>query len=97
MRSTMLKTRALLCSVLIMTALATQPVRAATFHFLGGIQDNYTPPTETANPSASLQSWLGSNTYSPYDSTTINQRFAETFDKCPMCITGCKCRLGSSH
>jgi hypothetical protein len=82
------------CIVFVFALFSTQPGRAATFHFLGGIQDNYTPPTEPANPSASLQTWLGSSTYSPYDSTTINQRFAETFVDCPMCITGAQLQIG---
>ena len=94
MRPILARTQTLLCGALAAAALAALPAQGAIFHFLGGVQDNYALPTEPANPSVSLQSWLGSNTYSPYDSTTINQRFAETFEKCPMCITGAELTIG---
>jgi hypothetical protein len=62
-------------------------LEAATFHFLGGVQDAYVLPTEPINPSPSLQTFLGTNTYSSYDTFLINQRFADTFAVLPMCIT----------
>ena len=68
-------------------ALSSPLAHAATFRFLGGIQDNYALPTEPINPSPAFQTFLGTNTYSTYDTFAINQRFADTFAPCPMCIT----------
>lgn len=73
--------------VVLLANVAAEPLEAATFHFLGGVQDNFALPTEPINPSPSLQTFLGTNTYSSYDTFLINQRFADTFANLPMCIT----------
>jgi hypothetical protein len=74
-------------SFAVFAGAATSRLEAATFHFLGGIQDSYVLPTEPINPSPAFQTFLGTSTYSSYDTFLINQRFADTFAGLPMCIT----------
>ncbi len=76
-----------IATIAVFTGIAASRLEAATFHFLGGIQDSYVLPTEPINPSPAFQTFLGTNTYSSYDTFLINQRFADTFYNLPMCIT----------
>jgi hypothetical protein len=73
---------------------ADAPADAATFHFLGGVQDNYVPPTEPASPSASLQTFIGASSYRQYDEAGANEWFADSFLDCPMCIAGAELEIG---
>ena len=90
-----LKTRITILSILTTAFLLALPAAdAAVFHYLGGVQDNYAPPPEPANPSASLQTYLSASSYRNYDVPGIDSWFADTFDRCPMCITGAELEIG---